>query len=167
MKFINLDTNDLCYLNDVAGIGMGVCAIVVESFERSFALYRDLIESVDVAVLDSRLPGLRSNTLGQQLWCVVGARESYRRAIAANEWAGFSCSLETTTDKTLVANALSRSAALVREVLTTIEIFTEIQNRLVIDLLEHEAAHQGQLIRYLYGLELTIPDSWKARYALT
>jgi len=37
---------------------------------------------------------------------------------------------------------------------------------LALDLLEHEAAHQGQLIRYLYGLALPIPASWKRRYAL-
>jgi hypothetical protein len=36
----------------------------------------------------------------------------------------------------------------------------------VLDLLEHEAQHHGQLIRYLYALKLAIPDSWKARYAL-
>jgi hypothetical protein len=28
------------------------------------------------------------------------------------------------------------------------------------------AAHHGQLIRDLYGLNLPIPDSWKSRYAL-
>lgn len=33
--------------------------------------------------------------------------------------------------------------------------------------LEHEAAHQGQLIRYLYGLRLAIPESWRKRYALS
>ena len=30
-----------------------------------------------------------------------------------------------------------------------------------LDLLEHEAAHHGQLIRYLYGLDLPIPETWK------
>jgi len=34
------------------------------------------------------------------------------------------------------------------------------------NLLEHEAQHHGQLIRYLYGLRLPIPASWKSRYAL-
>jgi hypothetical protein len=38
--------------------------------------------------------------------------------------------------------------------------------RLILDLLEHEAQHHGQLIRYLYGLNLEIPESWKTRYAL-
>ena len=38
--------------------------------------------------------------------------------------------------------------------------------RFVLRLLEHESAHQGQLIRYLYGLQLPIPAGWKDRYAL-
>jgi hypothetical protein len=42
----------------------------------------------------------------------------------------------------------------------------DVRGRLVLDLLEHEAAHHGQLIRYLYGLKLPIPAGWKRRYAL-
>lgn len=105
---------------------MSIEAAVRERFERSFGLYRDLIASIGEPTIGSRLGELPSNTVGAQLWCVVGARESYSRAIEAGRWAGFA-----------------------------------------IDLLEHEAAHQGQLIRYLYALKLTIPPSWKARYALT
>jgi uncharacterized damage-inducible protein DinB len=33
-------------------------------------------------------------------------------------------------------------------------------------LLEHEVQHHGQLIRYLYGLGIERPESWKQRYAL-
>lgn len=139
---------------------------IQESFDRSFTLYRDLIDSMDAAALNSRLPQVPSNTVGLQLWCVVGGRESFRKAIEANGWTGFSCSLESTTEKIPVAEALRRSAEAVSSVLETIDDYTDIQNRLVIDLLEHEAAHQGQLIRYLYGLKLAIPDSWKSKYAL-
>ncbi len=145
---------------------MPLPSILAERFDRSFALYRDLIDAIDEEVLASKLPGLPSNTVGLQLWCVVGARESFALAIQANEWAGFSCSLDSVTRKTPVADALHRSAEGVSEVLGAIDSFTEVQNRLIVDLLEHEAAHQGQLIRYLYGLRLAIPESWKARYAL-
>jgi hypothetical protein len=41
-----------------------------------------------------------------------------------------------------------------------------VQRRLAMDLLEHEVAHHGQLIRYLCGLRIDIPESWKSRYAL-
>jgi hypothetical protein len=139
-----------------------------ESFERSFGLYRDLVASLREADLDSKLPGLRSNTLGQQLWCVVGARESYSRAIRAGAWAGFSCSLDydRTADKDAVLEALQRSEEAVVEALAGFDGEDDARVRLILDLLEHEAQHHGQLIRYLYGLNLEIPESWKTRYAL-
>lgn len=145
---------------------MPLGTIIRDSFSRSFALYRDLIDSVDETALSSKLPQIPSNTLGLQLWCVVGARESFCKAIKASEWCGFSCSLESTTDRSRVADALCRSAHAVSTILETIEVYTDVQNRLIIDLLEHEAAHHGQLIRYLYGLKQDIPESWKAKYAL-
>jgi hypothetical protein len=136
------------------------------SFERSFGLYRDLVASLDADTLTSDLGAIPSNTIGQQLWCVVGARESYARAIVAGSWSGVSCSLDDAADPVKVAASLKRSESVVLEALEAVETHTAAQNRLVLDLLEHEAAHQGQLIRYLYGLRLAIPPSWKARYAL-
>ena len=104
--------------------------------------------------------------MGAQLWCVVGARESYARAIAAGEWVGFSCSLTSPGDPAEVAEALNRSQAAVTDVLASLDTYSPAQDRLLLDLLEHEAQHHGQLIRFLYALDLPIPASWKARYAL-
>jgi hypothetical protein len=137
-----------------------------ERFERSFGLYRDLVESIGPHELASRLGDLPSNTIGAQLWCVVGARESYSRAIAAGAWSGFACSLDDPGSTSKVLAALARSERDVREALDDLESATDPASGLILDLLEHEAAHQGQLIRYLYGLRLPIPASWKARYAL-
>lgn len=145
---------------------MSINSTIRDSFDRSFTLYRDLVESIESSKLDSKIPNVPSNTVGLQLWCVVGARESFSRAIKANEWSGFSCSLQSPTEKTQVADALSRSADDVADTLTNIESFSDVQNRMIIDLLEHESAHHGQLIRYIYGLKLDIPDSWKAKYSL-
>lgn len=139
---------------------------VRERLDRSCSLYRDLIETLEESRLGETLPNLRSNTIGLQLWCVVGARESYTKAIRENEWAGFSCSLLTATEKGEVAAALERSGDALSAVLRASDSFSEAQCRLIVDLLEHEAAHQGQLIRYLYGLRLAIPESWKSRFAL-
>lgn len=145
---------------------MPITATIEAGFHRSFGLYDDLIASMDKEALGSKLPGLPSNTMGLQLWCVVGARESFTKAIEANQWSGFSCSLESVVEKESVAEALRRSAESVSEILGSIDTYSDVQNRLIVDLLEHEAAHQGQLIRYMYGLKLAIPDSWKSRYAL-
>lgn len=139
---------------------------LAKCFERSFSLYDDLLDAMEENMLSSKLPNLPSNAIGLQLWCVVGARESFSKAIRANEWSGFSCSLETTNNKEEVGDALRRSAKSVADVLQTIDTYTDVQCRLILDLLEHEAAHHGQLIRYIYGLTLPIPDSWKSKYAL-
>jgi hypothetical protein len=145
---------------------MSLATIIYERLERSFGLYRDLAMSLQPGVLATKLPGLPSSTVGEQFWCVVGARESYARAIAAGTWAGFACSLGSTTNPDQLAEALCQSEAVVREALQEIESLSESQQQLLLDLLEHEAAHQGQLIRYLYGLKLAIPESWRVRYAL-
>lgn len=145
---------------------MSLAPAVRDSFERSFTLYRDLAATLERPTLESKLPGLPSNTVALQLWCVVGARESYARAIAQDAWPGFACSLQTPEDPVKLNAALRRSEDAVRGVLADLENFSEDRCRRLLDLLEHEAAHQGQLIRYLYGLKLTIPESWKQRYAL-
>ena len=140
--------------------------MVRDRFARSFGMYRDLLEVVGDGALTRRLGDLRSNTIGAQLWCVVGARESYARAIRAGAWSGFTCSLDDPADAAKVAEALDASEGAVRAALEVVDPANDIQTGLALDLLEHEAAHHGQLIRYLYGLGLTIPGSWKARYAL-
>jgi hypothetical protein len=141
-------------------------AAVRERLERSFGMYRDLLAELGEGALTSRLGDLRSNTIGAQLWCVVGARESYSRAIEARQWSGFSCSLDDAADATKVEAALASSEDDVRKALDGMHAADDRPWGLVLDLLEHEAAHQGQLIRYIYGLGLPIPASWKRKYAL-
>jgi len=145
---------------------MPLADVVRQSFERSFGLYRDLIGGLNAETLGSKLNGVPSNTLGAQLWCVVGARESYARAVAAGAWAGFSCSLTAPTDRASVVASIRTSEDAVRQVLTALDGDDDSRARLLVDLLEHETQHHGQLIRYLYGLRLPIPPSWKSRYAL-
>ncbi|HMO54634.1 MAG TPA: hypothetical protein PJ994_09030 [Tepidiformaceae bacterium] len=61
--------------------------------ERTNQLYLDLAQVLDPALLASRLGELPSNTIGAQLWCVVGARQSYARAARQGSWQGFSSPL--------------------------------------------------------------------------
>ena len=147
---------------------MGTPAVIRERFEHSFALYDDLAAGLPEDALAATLPGLPSNTIGAQLWCVVGARESYARALEGGDWAGFSCSLSAaeTKERAAVTTGLGRSARAVLAALDLLQPDDDARGRLALLLLEHEAAHQGQLIRYLYGLRLLIPASWKERYAL-
>ena len=57
----------------------------------AMGLYGDLVAALPAEALGLRLAELPSNSIGSQLWCVVGARESYVRAISAGKWQGFAC----------------------------------------------------------------------------
>ena len=143
--------------------------VIRANFQRSIDLYEELVAELPEAALATKLPAIRSNAIGDQLWCVVGARESYSRAIQVGKWPGFSCSLtsEGSREKAAVQRALAASAEAVVRLLEGLESYDDQQNRFIVDLLEHEAAHHGQLIRYLYGLGLAIPGRWKKKYALS
>ncbi len=141
-------------------------SLLVERLQKSFAIYDELVAHLPETALTSKLSTLPSNTIGQQLWCVVGARESYIKGIQKGEWDGFSCSLRETDNKKDVSGAFTNSAALASGTIGHLANLTDAQEKLAFDLLEHEIQHQGQLIRYLYGLKLGIPAGLKARYHL-
>jgi hypothetical protein len=60
---------------------------------RAARLYTDLADTLTPEMFGSRLGDLPSNTIADQLWCVVGARESYARAARDGGWKGFASSL--------------------------------------------------------------------------
>src|SRR5687767_12734909 len=123
------------------------------------ALYGDLVAALPAEALAMRLPDLPSNSIGSQLWCVVGARESYVRAIRAGKWQGFACRVTKveSTDRERMGAALEETAALAAACVADEALeWTAERERLLVTLLEHEAQHHGQLIRYLYGNRLEI-----------
>lgn len=131
---------------------------------QSFKLTHDLITHLDEASLALDLPDLPSNRIAGQLWCIVGARESYMKAIEAGGWQGFSCSLTTPRIRESVLHALETT----HDRLQAID-FTDLRDaqiELAFELLEHEVQHHGQLIRFIYGNNLTFPASWHKRYTV-
>ena len=139
-------------------------AALVRRLEAQFAMYEDLAATLPAEMLASHLGELRSNTIGEQLWCVVGGRESWARAIPAGAWQGFACSLEEAHDLERVQAALAASADEVRSVL--VGELAEGSEDQALGLLEHEAGHAGQLLRYVLGLELEVPASWQAYFGV-
>lgn len=135
--------------------------------QRTDALFCDLVSVLTPQQLASDLGGLPSNTIGAQLWCVVGARESYARAALAGSWQGFTCRLssEETRDSAAILSALAATVADVLAAAGRVEPGSAAED-FMLDLLEHEVQHHGQLIRYLYALGIERPSSWKERYAL-
>ncbi|GEP48388.1 hypothetical protein FVP74_13550 [Microbacterium saccharophilum] len=145
---------------------MTATSVLGRRFARANLLWLDLLSALTAAQLAARLPGLPSNPIGEQLWCVLGARESYPRAARAGSWQGFTSPVthEQTTDAVVLRAALESTAADVAEWLDTVDSDDDWQYALA--LLEHETQHHGQLIRYLYGLEIPRPASWQQQYAL-
>jgi hypothetical protein len=132
--------------------------------DRSFQLTYDLVDHLDESALGLDLPKLPSNRIAAQLWCIVGARESYAKAIEAGGWSGFSCSLTTPHIKEAVLAALEASGLRWAEI--NFAELTDAQVDFGFGLLEHEVQHHGQLIRFVYANGLTFPPSWNKRYTV-
>lgn len=134
--------------------------------ELSNQLYVDLVAHIPESLLASKLSNLPSNTIGAQIWCVVGARDSYLRAAQAGSWQGFKCPLDAkkVTEAQSVIEALHKTANDLSQYLNTVTDLNEPSLKFLLDLIEHEAQHHGQLARYLYGLKVGVPASWKKRY---
>lgn len=138
-------------------------------FDLSNRLYLDLVAELDANHLSQSLPDIRSNTLGAQLWCVGGGRRSYGRAIAAGAWQGFSpaFSSKEAGDPVAVASALTDTAIELDQILDAHGGRLDPDRyELALAGLEHESQHHGQLIRYIYALDVVIPQSWAERYNL-
>ncbi len=139
---------------------------VVEHLKALFAMHQDLAESLPDEAFGQKLP-VPSNTIGGQFWCLVGTRESFARAIRENRWAGWNCSISAadSQNKQKAVHALHQTAQQLEETLGDIE-WTDYRDGALLDLLEHETQHQGQLIRYVYGLKYKFAASLAERWAL-
>lgn len=137
--------------------------VLKEKLEFIFSMYRDLLDTLRSEDYVYRLKGLRSNSIGNQLKCVAGARESYYKSILDNRGFKWICSFDGEMAN-VKAEIDKYMGAYEKEIISFIDESEEISNNqmsLILDLLSHEYLHQGQLIRYLYANHLPIPKSWK------
>ncbi|WP_434811626.1 DinB family protein [Microbacterium sp. bgisy189] len=141
-------------------------ALLTARLRAANGLYLDLIDVLTPDLLTARLPGVRSAPIWNQFWCVVGARESYVRWSRAGAWQGFACSLERIEEPGEIRSALARSMDEATAWLRGLAPDDEAGWGIAVHLLEHETQHHGQLIRYLYGVPLPMPQSWIDAYAL-
>ena len=139
--------------------------MIIKKIERAFNLTYDLIKSLSEDQLLLRLNELPSNRICDQIWCIVGARESYFNAVKNGGWCGFSCSLREPQIKENSLNSLDNSSSLLIKYCIARKLDVT-QFDYLFDLLEHELQHHGQLIRYIYGNRLKFPESWKRRYSV-
>lgn len=134
------------------------------SLDRAFMLTHDLVSHLDTVTLGLDLPGLPSNRIADQLWCIVGARESYTTALEQGGWQGFSCSLATPRVRQAVLDKLDVTHRRLKAI--DFATLTDAQITLAFALLEHEVQHHGQIIRFVYGNRLSFPNSWHERYTV-
>lgn len=139
---------------------------VIEHTQALFRAHQELSEILPEEAFGQKL-SIPSNTIGGQFWRLIGARESYTKAIKENGWAGFSCSMsqKDTNNKEKVLNSFYKTTQDFGQALKGIGQ-TNDRDDLFLDFLEHETQHQGQLIRYVYGLKYKFPKSWAERWAL-
>ena len=130
---------------------------VIRGLIERFNSYADLV-SISNIELSKKLDVPKHKSLGEHLWCIVGARESYARALKAGEWEGFNCSMKEFS-QTDFAEKLQASTDEVGRVIEEIDDWSQERDTLLLALSDHEVMHEGQIIRHLYGIEYKIPSS--------
>lgn len=139
--------------------------ILIKNVKRAFELTRDLVGNLSDAQLGKKLENLPSNPIGDQFWCIIGARESYLEAMKNEKWMGFSCSLEHARSCVAIDTCLNKSEMNIIQFIEQNNL-SDTQLSLLFDLHEHEIQHHGQLIRYMYANHIPFPKSWNNRYTV-
>lgn len=134
---------------------------IVERITARFHALYELVEGIDPDLLGVKLDVAGNKSVADHIWCVVGARESYTRALRAGQWQGFACSLREVGEIDAHLTALDASATAFHQTLEAITELDDAREDLLLDLLEHEVMHEGQLIRHLKALEQPLPSSIK------
>ena len=124
-----------------------------------FSAYSELADLLDADLLSQKIDVPKHKSLAEHLWCIVGARESYAKAIEQGSWLGFSCSLQTFDVEAFRAK-LAESAVSVQAAIRNVDDWDEERLSLLATLAEHEVMHEGQIIRHMYALQRELPDSW-------
>ena len=133
--------------------------LIVDRLLKRFEAYADLAQTLDDDLLAQKIEVPRHKSLAEHLWCIVGARESYARAIEQGAWAGFNCSMQTFSGDDF-REKLSDSSAAVRTAIKNVASWDPERLDLLARLAEHEVMHEGQIIRHMYALERELPASW-------
>jgi uncharacterized damage-inducible protein DinB len=148
--------------------------ILVAQWQQLRGMSYDLLGELKEEDLSLKLNFERSQTIGYQFWCMLGAQESWLALIESGQWKGFSCSvnsirggdaLERFKRQMQLADELLLQAMQKADLILPFEDGrTPLSHYL--KLVEHEAHHQGQLINFIYAFDLPIPKSWEEKWHL-
>ena len=131
---------------------------VVANLRKRFDFYADLVEQVDEQTLNATPDMPRSRSLGLHLWCIVGSRESFSKALAAGEMQGWSSSATKFERDEFIAK-LATSAQTLLDAIDAVQEWTPERDALLAQIAEHEVMHEGQIIRLMLGLNKPLPTS--------
>ena len=147
-------------MNSKQVVGVKLCSM--------FELYDELCKGLEPKHYALHLFDLPSNSIGQQLWCLGGARQSHREAIEEKRDFSWKCDFpyEDANDKEKIDAYLIDEGKKIQQLLGDAAPTHVAEVELLTDLLMHEVQHQGQLIRYIYGNRLTVPLGWKKQWSL-
>jgi len=146
---------------------------IIKHWKQLRGMTYDFLDKLDNDDLFKELPFTKSQSLGYQFNCMLGAEESNIPLITKGEWKGFACSLDDQGDLTIekLITHMKQADAKLEKVLESIDLLkkfedetTPLANYLV--LAEHEAHHQGQIINFIYAHGLPIPKTWADKWAL-
>jgi hypothetical protein len=85
-----------------------------------FQSFDELARQVSDGLLTENVSVPKNKTVAEHLWCVVGARESFSKALRAGAWGGFSCSVENQSRQSFI-DALKSSADFFENIIGEIE----------------------------------------------
>jgi hypothetical protein len=133
---------------------------IIENLKTRFQAYSDLIAEIDAGDLSAKLDIPKDKSVAEHLWCIVGARESYAKALISGEWRGYSCSMSKVNREDFDRSLASSGQALLAAIQGVSE-WSSGHDELLAAVSEHEVMHEGQIIRHMYGLGRGLPESWR------
>jgi len=139
--------------------------ILISHLEHAFSLTTDIAHEIGESQYKEKLGAVKSNSFGEQLCCVLGARESYLKQLQEKNNFEFKCSVQDTSNKFQIMQGLHQSAEQIVQY-TKENPTDEVAGEILFTILEHEVQHHGQLIRYVYGNNWDFPESWKQHYTV-
>jgi hypothetical protein len=133
---------------------------IIQHLERRIQSYADLVLTMAPEDFGRKLAVPKAKSVAEHLWCIIGARESYAKALATGEWQGFSCSLNT-FDAAGFERALAASGAILLETVRSMSSWSSQADEWLLAISEHEVMHEGQIIRHMYAVGRELPASWR------
>lgn len=116
--------------------------------------------------------GDEDSELSKQFWCIIGARNSYSKAIKEGSWQGFDCPIKR-TEARIKSTTLAQLLRSKDTVLNTVYACANNAEQFlaaapqILRILEHEISHHGHIIRYAKALNIDFPSDFSQHYQIT